>query len=100
MESDPFNEGGLYVAATRYKWGDFNPYLYYTPDYGKTWQRIDKGIDKSNFTRVIRTDPERQGLLYAGTEYGLYISFNNGEQWQKFHNNLPIVPITDLEVFV
>lgn len=98
IEADPFNEGGLYVAGTRYKWGDFNPYLYYTSDYGKSWQRIDKGIDRMHFTRVIRTDPNRQGLLFAGTEYGLYLSNNNGKSWQKFQNNLPLVSITDLAV--
>lgn len=98
IEADPFNEGGLYVAGTRYKWGDFSPYLYYTADYGKSWTRIDKGIDRLHFTRVIRADPNRQGLLYAGTEYGLYLSFDNGKNWQAFQNNLPHTPITDLGV--
>ncbi len=98
MEADPFHPGGLYLAATRYKWGDYNPYLYYTADYGQTWERINDGIDSLHFTRVIRADTNREGLLYAGTEYGLYISFNNGKNWQVFQNNLPIVPITDLRV--
>jgi len=98
IEADPFNEGGLYVAGTRYKWGDFEPYLFYTSNYGKSWQRIDNGIDREHFTRTIRTDPERQGLLYAGTEYGMYISFDNGANWQSFQNNLPMVPITDLTI--
>lgn len=98
IEADPFNEGGLYVAATRYKWGDFSPYLYYTSNYGKSWKRIDNGIDREHFTRTIRTDPNRQGLLFAGTEYGMYISFDNGSNWQTFQNNLPMVPITDLAV--
>lgn len=98
IEADPFNEGGLYVAATRYKWGDNEPYLYYTSDYGKSWDRIDSGIERLHFTRAIRTVPEQQGLLFAGTEYGLYMSLNNGENWQAFQNNLPIVPITDLTV--
>ena len=98
LEADPFRAGGLYVAATRYKWGDNTPYLYYTSDFGKTWQRIDQGIDRLHFTRVVRADPNREGLLYAGTEYGLYISFNNGNYWQPFQNNLPMVPITDLRV--
>ncbi len=98
MEADPFNEGGLYIAGTRYKWGDFAPYLFYTSNYGKSWKRIDKGINREHFTRTIRTDPEREGLLFAGTEYGLYISFNNGDYWQSFQNNLPLVPITDLAV--
>jgi photosystem II stability/assembly factor-like uncharacterized protein len=98
IEADPFNDGGLYVAGTRYKWGDYEPYLFYTSDYGKSWKRIDSGIDRKHFTRVVRTDPNKQGLLYAGTEYGLYISFNNGSNWQAFQNNLPLVPITDLAV--
>ena len=98
IEADPFNEGGLYVAATRYKWGDNEPYLFHTADYGKSWKRIDKGISRLHFTRTIRTDPEQKGLLFAGTEYGLYISLNDGESWQPFQNNLPLVPITDLAV--
>ena len=98
MEADPFNEGGVYVAATRYKLGDYQPYLLHTTDYGKSWRRIDTGIDRLHFTRVIRAEPNRKGLLFAGTEYGLYISFNNGDFWQRFQNNLPLVPITDMAV--
>jgi len=98
IEADPFNEGGLYVAGTRYKWGDDQPYLYYTRNLGKRWKRIDQGIDRSHFTRVIRADPNKKGLLYAGTEAGLYISSDNGDNWQAFQNNLPIVPITDITI--
>jgi photosystem II stability/assembly factor-like uncharacterized protein len=98
MEADPFNAGGLYFAGTRYKWGDFQPYLYYTSNYGQSWQRIDAGIPRAHFTRVIRTDSNHQGLLFAGTEYGLYLSVDGGEQWQAFQNNLPETPITDLAV--
>lgn len=98
MEADPFNAGGLYLAGTRYKWGDFSPYLYYTSDYGKSWKRIDNGIDRMHFTRVIRCDPQHEGLLFAGTEYGLYLSTDGGNNWQAFQNNLPEVPITDLAV--
>jgi photosystem II stability/assembly factor-like uncharacterized protein len=98
IEADPFNDSGLYVAGTRYKWGDYEPYLYYTSDYGKSWERIDNGIDRLHFTRAIRTVPEKEGLLFAGTEYGLYMSLNKGQNWQVFQNNLPIVPITDLAV--
>jgi len=98
IEPDPFNSGGLYVAATMYKWDDFRPYLYKTKDYGRTWQKITEGIAEDHFTRVIRADPERPGLLYAGTESGLYISFDDGEHWQPFQLNLPVVPITDLAV--
>jgi hypothetical protein len=84
------------MAVTRYKLGDFNPYLYKTTDYGKTWSKITNGINNEHFTRVIREDPKQKGLLYAGTETGMYISFNDGDSWQKFQLNLPIVPITDL----
>ena len=98
IEADPFNEGGLYVAATRYKWGDYQPMLYHTTDYGKSWQRIDNGIPREHFTRVIRAEPNKKGLLFAGTEYGMYISFDDGKNWQPFQQNLPQVPITDLAV--
>ena len=98
IEIDPFEAGGLYVAATMYKHGDFAPYLYKTKDYGQTWTKIVDGIEEEHFTRVIRADPERQGLLYAGTETGLYISFDDGNSWSSFQLNLPIVPITDLDV--
>jgi hypothetical protein len=98
IEADPFNDGGLYVAATLYKSGDFTPYLYHTKDYGATWRRIDQGIDREHFTRVIRADPEREGLLYAGTEFGAYVSYNNGSSWQPIQLNLPIVPITDMTI--
>ncbi len=98
IEVNHFEPGGLYVAATMYKWDDFKPYLYKTTDYGKTWKKITKGIDANHFTRVIRADPERKGLLYAGTESGMYISFDDGENWQPFQLNLPVVPITDLAI--
>ncbi|MEM9837020.1 MAG: glycosyl hydrolase [Bacteroidota bacterium] len=96
VEVDPFRKGGLYLAGTRYKLGDYTPYLYHTTDYGQSWQRIDHGIDRQHFTRVLRADPERKGLLYAGTESGMYVSFDDGKNWQTFQLNLPIVPITDL----
>ncbi|NOQ92189.1 MAG: glycosyl hydrolase [Flavobacteriaceae bacterium] len=98
IEPSQFDEGTCFIAATRYKLGDFQPYLYKTTNYGKTWSRIVNGIDNEHFTRVIREDPKRKGLLYAGTETGMYISFNDGKNWQKFQLNLPIVPITDLTI--
>jgi photosystem II stability/assembly factor-like uncharacterized protein len=98
VEFDPFVKGGAYVAATSYKSGDNRPYLYKTKDYGKTWTKITDGIDPSHFTRVVRADPKRQGLLYAGTEFGMYISFDDGASWKPFQLNLPIVPITDLTI--
>lgn len=98
IDADPFVKGGAYVAATRYKLGDYEPYLYKTKDYGQTWEKITTGISAEHFTRVLRADPKKQGLLYAGTENGMYISFNDGANWQSFQMNLPIVPITDLTI--
>jgi photosystem II stability/assembly factor-like uncharacterized protein len=98
IEFDPFVKGGAYVAATRYKMGDYRPLLYRTKDYGKTWTKITDGIDANHFTRVVRADPKRKGLLYAGTETGMYISFDDGASWKPFQLNLPVVPITDLTI--
>ena len=98
IEFDPFVKGGAYVAATSYKSGDYHPYLFKTKDYGKTWTKITDGIDPGHFTRVVRADPKRAGLLYAGTEFGMYISFDDGASWKPFQLNLPIVPITDLTI--
>jgi len=98
IDSDPFVQGAAYVAGTRYKLGDYQPYLYKTKDYGQTWTLITNGIDPTHFTRVLRADPDRQGLLYCGTETGMYISFDDGASWQSFQRNLPIVPITDLTI--
>ncbi|NOY36094.1 MAG: glycosyl hydrolase [Chlorobi bacterium] len=96
LEADPFNPGGCYVAATAYKLDNFTPYLFRTSDYGKTWKKITRGIDPQHFTRVIRADPGRNGLLFAGTESGMYISFDGGKLWQPFQLNLPVVPVTDI----
>ncbi len=98
IEPSVFDAGTCYVAGTRYKSGDFQPYLYKTTDYGKTWTKITNGIKSEDFTRVVREDPKRKGLLYAGTENGMYISYEDGANWETFQLNLPIVPITDLLV--
>lgn len=98
IEPSPFDPAVCYVAGTLYKTGDFQPYLYKTSDYGKTWKKITDGIDKEHFTRVLRADPARKGLLYAGTETGMYVSFDDGTNWKPFQLNLPIVPITDLAI--
>jgi photosystem II stability/assembly factor-like uncharacterized protein len=98
IEASPHAAGAAYIAATMYKWDDFRPYLYKTTDYGKTWKKITSGIPDGAFTRVIREDPNRRGLLYAGTETGVYVSFDDGENWQSLQLNLPVVPITDLAV--
>lgn len=91
-----------YVVMHRYRVGDFTPYIWRTDDYGKSWTRIadgTNGIPATHFTRAIQEDPKKKGLLYAGTEFGMYISFNDGRTWQPFQNNLPRTPITDLQVF-
>lgn len=96
IDADPFKKGAAYFTGTRYKLDDFTPYIYKTEDYGKTWKLITTGIDKAHFTRVTRADKKRAGLLYCGTEYGLYISFDDGAHWKPFQANLPLVPVTDL----
>lgn len=98
IEINPFDPAGAYVAGTRYKSDDFSPYLYKTDDYGQSWELITDGIDAEHFTRVVRADPKREGLLYAGTELGMYVSFNDGEGWEAFQLNLPITPVTDLTI--
>jgi hypothetical protein len=98
IEPHPFRKGAAYITGTRYKSDDFAPYIYRTEDYGKTWTAITSGIDRLHFTRVVRADRRRPGLLYAGTEYGMYISFDDGARWKPFQQNLPVVPITDITV--
>jgi photosystem II stability/assembly factor-like uncharacterized protein len=98
LDPSPYEKGGLYVAATMYKLDDFRPYLYKTNDDGATWTRITDGIPADAFTRVIRADPVRRGLLYAGTERGVYVSWDDGGHWQSLQGKLPIVPVTDLLV--
>ncbi|MDC0651995.1 glycosyl hydrolase [Flavobacteriaceae bacterium] len=98
IEIDPFTKGGAYVVGTKYKSGDYLPYIYKTENYGKNWRQITNGIGAEDFTRALRADPKRKGLLYAGTERGMYISFDDGTSWNKFQLNLPVVPITDLAI--
>ena len=98
IESSPHDAGTAYLAATRYKLDDTTPYLYKTGDYGATWTRITSGIPADAITRVIRADPNRRGLLYAGTETGVFLSFDDGATWQPFQSNLPVTPIHDLMV--
>ena len=98
IEVDPFTKGGAYVVGTKYKSGDYKPYIYKTENYGKSWKQITNGIADEDFTRALKADPKRKGLLYAGTERGMYISFDDGKNWQSFKQNLPIVPITDLAI--
>src|SRR5581483_483262 len=98
IEASPFDKGTAYVAATMYKWDDFRPYMYKTTDYGKTWTKIVDGIPNNEFTRVIRSDTKKRGLLFAGTERGVYVSFDDGAHWQSMQQKLPIVPIHDMLV--
>ncbi|MEK7226040.1 MAG: glycosyl hydrolase, partial [Bacteroidota bacterium] len=98
VEVDPFKRGAVYFTGTRYKSDDFAPYIYKTEDYGKSWRRITNGINSLHFTRAMRADRKRSGLLYAGTEYGMYISYDDGAIWKSFQMNLPVVPITDLVI--
>ncbi len=98
IDLSPHQAGAAYLAATRYKLDDTRPYLYKTTDYGETWTAISGGIPEHEFTRVIREDPQRRGLLYAGTETGIYISFDDGGNWRRAGGNLPVCPIHDLVV--
>ena len=98
IDASNFAPGTAYVAANRYQLDDMKPYLYKTNDYGATWTPITNGIPATEFTRVLREDPERAGLLYAGTERGVWISFDDGANWQSLRRNLPIVPIHDLAI--
>ena len=98
IEPSPYEAGGAYLAGTLYKADDFHPYLYRTSDYGATWTRIVDGIPADHFTRVVRADPHRRGLLFAGTERGLYVSSDDGGRWRSMQGKLPLVPVTDLLV--
>ena len=98
IDVSPFKDGTAYVAATSYKFGDYTPYLYKTSNYGDTWELITNGIKSNYYTRVIRSDKVVEGLLYAGTEWGMFISFDDGKSWTSFQLNLPITSIRDLKV--
>ena len=98
VETDPFKKGKAYFVGTKYKSDDFAPYIFKTEDYGKTWLKITNGIAANHFTRALRADKNRPGLLYCGTEYGMYISYDDGANWSPFQLNLPLVPITDLTI--
>jgi len=98
IDISPTQKGTAYLAVTRYKFNDDAPMIYKTSDYGKSWKKITNGIPADNFVRVVREDPKESNLLYAGTERGLYVSFNGGNNWTPFQSNLPMCPITDLLV--
>ena len=98
VEADPFKKGTAYFVGTKYKMDDYTPYIFVTNDYGKTWNKITNGIASTHFARCLRADKKSRGLLYCGTEYGMYISYDYGENWKPFQLNLPLVPITDLTI--
>src|SRR6056300_85741 len=99
IEVSPHDAATAYITLMRYKFMDLTPYIYKTKDFGATWELITEGISGSHtFVRVVRADPKVPGLLYAGTETGFYISYDDGTQWEAFQNNLPIVPINDLYI--
>ncbi|HEY7984582.1 MAG TPA: hypothetical protein VID73_10470 [Ktedonobacterales bacterium] len=98
IEPSPHDRATAYLAATRYKHDDTRPYLFKTDDYGAHWTRITDGIPAHDFTRVIREDPARRGLLYAGTETGVYVSFDDGARWSRLDSNLPVAPVHDLVI--
>lgn len=98
IEISPHDKATAYIATTRYKFNDYTPAIYKTTNYGKSWTNISSGIPTGAFTRVVREDTKQKNLLFAGTELGMYISWNGGKQWQSFQLNLPIVPIADLKI--
>jgi photosystem II stability/assembly factor-like uncharacterized protein len=101
IDISPHAPGRAHIAAYRYRRGDMRPYLFSTDDYGASWRSLAdgrNGIPEDHFARVVREDPERRGLLFAGTEFGMYVSFDNGGHWQSLQRNLPVTPVTDLQI--
>ena len=98
IDPSPFDAGSAYVAVDRHQFDDMHPYIYKTSDYGKTWTKLGQGIPDTTFVRVVREDPKRRGLLYAGTEEGVFVSFNDGANWRPLKLNLPTVPVHDLVI--
>ena len=102
IEPSPHRKGSAYVAVLLYQLGDYQPYIYRTDDYGNTWKRLttgSNGIPANEPTRVVREAPGREGLLFAGTEFGVYVSFDNGSHWRHLQLGLPVTPITDMRIF-
>lgn len=98
IDTSTFAAGRAFVAVDRHKLDDFRPYIYKTENFGKTWVKITNGLPNDTFVRVVREDPERKGLLYAGTETGVFVSFDDGANWSSLQLNLPVVPIHDMVV--
>ena len=102
IELSSHEAGRAFVAVYKYRDGDFNPYLFRTNDFGKTWARLtngNNGIPANTFIRSVAEDPDRRGLIYVGTEFGVFVSFNDGNSWQSLQLNLPVTPVTDMEVY-
>ncbi len=98
IEASPHKPGTAYVAAKNYQADDRRPYAYRTDDYGATWTKIVNGIPANDFVQAVREDPKRAGLLYAGTEHGIYVSFDNGAEWQSLRLNLPDTQVSDMVI--
>jgi photosystem II stability/assembly factor-like uncharacterized protein len=101
LDLSAHDPGRAFLAVTRYKFNDFKPYIFRTDDYGATWTQLaegSNGIPEDHFVRVVREDPDRKGLLFAGTEFGLYVSFDDGARWQPFQQKLPVTPVTDMQI--
>jgi photosystem II stability/assembly factor-like uncharacterized protein len=98
IEESPHEPGVAYMAVNRYKLDDFSPYIFKTTDYGRSWSAIVRGIPEGHYIRVVREDPARRGLLYAGGEFGVYVSFDDGEHWQSLQLNLPVTPARDMVI--
>jgi hypothetical protein len=96
IDPSPFDPSTAYVAVDRHQFDDLRPYIYKTSDYGKTWTKLGQGIPDNTFVRVVREDPKRRGLLYAGTETGVFVSFDDGKNWRRLQLNLPTTPVHDL----
>ena len=98
IHTSEHEKGKAYLTANKYMYGDRTPYMFKTVDYGKSWTKITNGIPSDEYCRVLREDPNKPGLLFAGTERGVYVSFNDGDSWQKLNLNLPLTPIRDLRI--
>jgi photosystem II stability/assembly factor-like uncharacterized protein len=98
VEPSPFDPASAFIAVDRHELDDFKPYIYKTEDFGKTWRLLVTGLPKNTFVRVVREDPKRRGLLYAGTETGVFVSFNDGAVWQSLQLNLPVTPVHDMAI--
>lgn len=99
IEPSQFNPAKAYISVDRHLLGDTTPYFYKTEDYGKTWELLTNGIPSDYTSKVLREDPVQEGLLFAGTEYGMFVSMNDGKDWKPFQQNLPVTPITDITIY-